>query len=185
VYNSDSTHNTESVLCANKKTEIDNRGRTSRARRSCYCVMVPESVWNILAGGLIGFFGSLGVLVIRDWLETGKRRKLLIDAIDAATNSCASPAIMAAFTGSRHFSPAEQFLATFWRDLPLLGTETQMMVVTLFSTLIDATRIEGGPSKALVESQMELLESVLRLLEKERKGKRQNITRLSQPSLDA
>jgi len=139
--------------------------------------MIPESVWNTLAGGLIGFIGALGVQGIREWHETKRRRQLLIDAIDSATSSCSTPAIMSAFTGSRHFSPAEQFLATFWRDLPLLGTYTQMMVVTFFSTLIDTTGIEGGPSKDLVEKQMELGKSVLELLEKERKGKRQNISR--------
>jgi len=144
--------------------------------------MIPESVWNTLAGGLIGFFGALGVQAVRDWHETKRRRELLIDAIDSATSSCTTPVIASAFTGSRHFSPAEQFLATFWRDLPLLGTYTQMMVVTFFSTLMDAARI-GGPSKDLVEAQMELGNSVLELLEKERRGKRQNISRV--PTSDA
>jgi len=137
--------------------------------------MIPESVWNTLAGGLIGFFGALGVQAVRDWHETKRRRQLVIDAIDSATSSCTTPAIASAFTGSRHFSPAEQFLATFWRDLPLLGTYTQMIVVTFFSTLMDIARMEGGPSKELVEAQMELGKSVLELLEKERRGKRQNV----------
>jgi len=141
--------------------------------------MIPESVWNTLAGGLIGFFGALGVQAVRDWHETKRRRELLIDAIDSATSSCSTPAIMAAFTGGPHFSPAEQFLATFWRDLPLLGTYTQMMVVTFFSTLMDTARLEGGPSKEQVEAQMKLGDSVLELLEKERRGKRQNVSRVA------
>ena len=50
-----------------------------------------------------------------------------------------------------------------------------MIVVTFFSTLMDIARMEGGPSKELVEAQMELGKSVLELLEKERRGKRQNV----------
>jgi len=86
---------------------------------------------------------------------------------------------MSAHTGGRHFSPAEQFLATFWRDLPILGTYTQMMVATFFSTLVDVARLEGGPSKETVEAQMKIGESVLESLEKERGEKRQNVSRVS------
>jgi len=144
--------------------------------------MMPESVWNTLAGGLIGFLSSLGVLVIRDWQETRKRRRLLIDAIDSAARPSSVPAVISAYTGRHvYFSPAEQFLAIFWRDLPLLGTYTQMMVVTFFSTLIELTKMEGVPSRDLLETQEELRKSLMALLEEERRGERQNIGRGKSP----
>jgi len=147
--------------------------------------MLPESVLNTLAGGLVAISGSLVVWVVRDYLETKKRRRNLINAIDSAARSCSVPAFQAAFVGrTGYFSPAEQFLATFWRDLSLLGTYTQMMVVSYFYELVDATRAIPPPRKSQLDALENLRQDVLKLLESEKKGRRQNINknlRLSMP----
>lgn len=138
--------------------------------------MLPESVLNTLVGGLIGISGSLVVWIIRDYLETNKRRRNLINAIDSATRSCSFPAFEAAFVGrTGYFSPAEQFLATFWKDLPLLGSYTQMMVVTFFFELIGATKGNIPPSKNELDALEKLRQQLLKLLESEKKGQRQDI----------
>jgi len=136
--------------------------------------MVPESVWNTLAGGCIGFFSGLGIWVIRDWIASRRRRRFLVDAIDSAARSCSVPAISSAFRGrASEFNPAEQFLPMFWRDLPLLGTYTQMIVVSFFWMIAMAAK--SVPSKTQLETLEEMRQSLMRLLELERRGKRQNV----------
>jgi len=138
--------------------------------------MLSETLLATLVGGAIGFFTAIGVIVVQDWLTIRKKRQELVHAIEAAARSSTMPAVLSAYVGGGiHANPAEQFLVTFWKDLAVLGTYTQLMVVTYFAMLIDATRVEGGPSKAMIEKLMELQRSVLDLIEKERKGQRQNI----------
>jgi len=145
--------------------------------------MLPESVLNTLAGGFIGLLGGLAFWLIRDSLEKRKRRKALIDAIDSATRSCSTPAVMAAFTGRRGlFNPAAQFLSAFWRDLPLLGTHTQMITITFFSTVIDLTGQDTSPSKEQLNALRGIQEELAVLLNKERRGERQHIVDRSKES---
>jgi hypothetical protein len=138
--------------------------------------MLPESVLNTLAGGVIGIASGLAIWIIRDWIEIRRKRSQLIDAIDAAARSCTVPAISSAYTGrTGFFSPAAQFLPTFWRDLPLLGTYTQMLVVSYFSALAESTAGDVPPSKKQLEALEGMSQAVTRLLELERKGKRQDV----------
>ena len=132
--------------------------------------MLPESVLNTLVGAFIGFFSATGLLFVQGWLETRKRRRELIEAVEAAARSSTVPVM--SVMGGVHYSPAEQFLPVFWRDLAVLGTYTQMMVVTYFTLLIESTRTEGGTSKEIIETLMKLQQNVLDLIEKERKGER-------------
>jgi hypothetical protein len=138
--------------------------------------MVPESVWNTLAGGLIGILGGLAIWTIRDWMENRRKRKALIDAMDSAARSCTAGLLSSSYVARGNlFNPATQFLATFWRDLPLLGTQTQMEVVSFFSDVIDVARNNAPPSKGVLDSIEGIRQEVMRLLELERKGKRQNV----------
>jgi hypothetical protein len=138
--------------------------------------MLPESVLNTLAGGVIGIVSGLAISIIRDWIENRRRRERLIDAIDAAARSCAVPAIASAFIGrTGYFSPAAQFLPTFWRDLPLIGTYTQMLVVSLFSAMADCATGDVPPSKKQLDALQAMRLDVMKLLELEKVGKRQNV----------
>jgi hypothetical protein len=138
--------------------------------------MLPESVLNTLAGGVIGIASGLVIWIIRDWIENERRRKHLIDAIDAAARSCTVPAISSAYTGrTDYFSPAAQFLPTFWRDLPLLGTYTQMLVVTFFSDIVDSCAGRIPPSKKQLDALQAMRLNLMKLLELEKAGKRQNV----------
>jgi len=138
--------------------------------------MFPESFLNMLAGGVLGIAGSLAVWLIRDGIENRRRRMRLIDAIDAAARSSMLPAIMSAYSGrTDYFSPAAQFLPTFWRDLPLLGTMTQMEVVDFFS-MVNNVMSRGGPqSKEHLDLLGKMRENLTKSLELERKGKQRNV----------
>jgi hypothetical protein len=140
--------------------------------------MFNESLLATLVGGAIGFFSAIGVIMVHSWLESRKKRHELIHAIEAAARSSTTPAVLSAYIGGPvRTNIAEQFLSTFWKDLAILGTYTQLMVVTYFSMLIDATKMEGGPSKDMIDSLMDIQQRVLGLIEKEAKGQRQNIDR--------
>jgi hypothetical protein len=82
---------------------------------------------------------------------------------------------MSAFSGrTNFFSPAAQFLPVFWRDLALLGTETQMMVVDFFS-MTNSAMGSSPPSKELLDALEGMRRQVMKLLELEKAGKRQNV----------
>ena len=137
--------------------------------------MIPESVFDTLAGGFIGIFSGLAIWIIRDWCENRRRRKQLIDAIDSAARSSTLPVLMSAFSGrTNFFSPAAQFLPVFWRDLALLGTETQMMVVDFFS-MTNSAMGSSPPSKELLDALEGMRRQVMKLLELEKAGKRQDV----------
>ena len=130
----------------------------------------------MLAGGVLGIAGSLAVWLVRDKIEDRRRRTLLIDAIDAAARSSMVPPIMAAFSGrADFFSPAAQFLPTFWRDLPLLGTMTQMEVVDFFSMVNNVMNRGGKGSEELVDLLGKMRKDLAKSLALERKGERRNL----------
>jgi hypothetical protein len=138
--------------------------------------MFTDSLLATLVGGAIGFCSAIGVIMVQSWLESRKKHRELIHAIEAAARSSVTPAVLSAYIGGpTHANLAEQFLAIFWKDLSILGTYTQLMVATYFSMLIDATKMEGGPSKDMIDSLMNIQQRVLGLIEKEAKGRRQNI----------
>jgi hypothetical protein len=140
--------------------------------------MLSETLLATLAGGAIGFFSALGVIMFQNWLDTRKKRGEVIDAIDAATRSAAFPAILSTVAGgSIHTNVAEQFLAAFWRDLAVLGTRTQLMVITYFAMVTETIKMEGGGSKQMIEQLEGMRQDVLDLIEEERKGQRQNISK--------
>jgi len=142
----------------------------------CSRLMLPESVLNTLAGGVIGIASGLAIWIVRDWIEVRRRRRLLIDAIDSAARSCTAGLLSSSYVGRGNlFNPATQFLATFWRDLPLLGTQTQMEVVSFFSDVIDVARSDSPPSQGVLDGIERLRQVVMRLLALERRGKRQNV----------
>jgi hypothetical protein len=127
-------------------------------------------------GGAIGFFSALGVIMVESWLSTRKRRLELIRVLQAVVRECTMPALVAGLTGGPvYVNPAEQFLSTFWKDLALLGTYTHMMTVNYFFMVMDAAKMEGGPSKNLIEILSKAQNNLLVLIDLEAKGQRQNI----------
>jgi len=136
--------------------------------------MPSDTIVAALVGGIIGFVSAVGVIVVQNYLDTRKVRQQLINAIQAAVRTSTVPAMISGYSG-RAANPAEQFLPTFWRDLGLLGTYTQLMVVTYFTMVSDSSKIEGGPSRSLIDTLIKPQDNLLALVDEERKGNRQNI----------